>query len=68
MNETTYYIVSAESFPFGKKIVYFYLPASFSVAVGDVLTTKTGAQYRITAGQGGISFKDIDQTKYRPFE
>jgi len=68
VKEIKYMQVTVESFPFGMKTKYFYLPVIANINIGDVLTSKSGAQYRIIDGKTNCAITDIDLTKYILFE
>jgi hypothetical protein len=65
---TKYVMITVESFPSGWETNYFYLPVGPHLAIGDVITSKGGKQYRIVDGKSGLSRTDIDESKYRLFE
>ena len=66
--ETKFMMITVESFPFGWETHYFYLPVGPHLAIGDVITSKSGKQYRIVDGKAQVSLVDIDQSKYTLFE
>jgi len=66
--EIKYVQVTVESFPFGRKIKHFYLKEIDGIGIGDVLTSKSGAQFRIIDGKKKLNLDEIDLEKYTLFE
>lgn len=66
--EIKYMTLTVEDFPFGRKTSFFYFPVISGVVIGDVITSKSGRQYRIVDGKTQVPYKEIDLAKYLPFE
>lgn len=66
--EQKYMTLTVETYPIGFDIKHFYLPVASPLYIGDVITDSEGKRYRVIDGQTQVSFKDIDQTKYKLFK